>query len=216
MTAKKTPQTAIANTEFDPNNHLIELKNGKTITKYLPVQYRLVWFRLACPHGKIETKLVHLDLDRDTEEVVKVWNDATRKYENITKTGKGIAIYHATVHDGNGGIAQGTKSEKAASFGDFIEKAETGAIGRALAALGYGTQFAPEFDEQHRIVDAPVPVRDDAPSDEQLARIRKGWDLLNKEGTPPTPQTYLEAKALIADLTAEYKSLQQQASSSGK
>jgi hypothetical protein len=33
--------------------------------------------------------------------------------------------------------------EKAASFSDFLEKAETGAIGRALAALGYGTQFAP-------------------------------------------------------------------------
>ena len=30
------------------------------------------------------------------------------------------------------------------------------AIGRALAALGYGTQFAPELNEEHRIVDAPV------------------------------------------------------------
>ncbi len=42
------------------------------------------------------------------------------------------------------------------SFSDYIEKAETGAIGRALAALGYGTQFAPEFNEEHRIVDSPV------------------------------------------------------------
>ena len=46
--------------------------------------------------------------------------------------------------------------EKAASFPDYVEKAETGAIGRALAALGYGTQFAPELNEQHRIVDSPV------------------------------------------------------------
>ncbi|HTD18454.1 MAG TPA: hypothetical protein VK667_02885, partial [Ktedonobacteraceae bacterium] len=38
----------------------------------------------------------------------------------------------------------------------YIEKAETGAIGRALAALGYGTQFAPELNEEHRIVDSPV------------------------------------------------------------
>ncbi|MGH2481156.1 MAG: hypothetical protein ACRDHW_15985, partial [Ktedonobacteraceae bacterium] len=55
------------------------------------------------------------------------------------------------------GVATGTKSEKAASFGDFLEKAETGAIGRALAALGYGTQFTgEEFDERHRIVGSPV------------------------------------------------------------
>jgi hypothetical protein len=44
-----------------------------------------------------------------------------------------------------------------------MEKAETGAIGRALALIGYGTQFAPEMDEEDRIVDSPVipvgPVR---------------------------------------------------------
>jgi hypothetical protein len=38
-----------------------------------------------------------------------------------------------------------------------MEKAETGAIGRALALIGYGTQFcADELDEGDRIVDAPV------------------------------------------------------------
>ena len=37
-----------------------------------------------------------------------------------------------------------------------MEKSETGAIGRALANLGYGTQFAPDLDEQDRIVDSPV------------------------------------------------------------
>jgi len=62
----------------------------------------------------------------------------------------------AIAKNGRGGIGTGTKSENAASFADFGEKAETGAIGRALAALGYGTQFAPELDEGHRIVDSPV------------------------------------------------------------
>jgi hypothetical protein len=41
-------------------------------------------------------------------------------------------------------------------FYDYIEKAETGAIGRVLAMCGYGTLQAPEFDEQDRLVDAPV------------------------------------------------------------
>ena len=42
-----------------------------------------------------------------------------------------------------------------------MEKAETGSIGRALALLGYGTQFcADELDEGDRIVDAPAePAR---------------------------------------------------------
>ncbi len=85
-----------------------------------------------------------------------VWNSEKRRSEKVVKRAKGYARYKAIVTDGKGGRATGTKSEKAASFPDFIEKAETGAIGRALAALGYGTQFAPDLDEAHRIVDSPV------------------------------------------------------------
>ena len=44
-------------------------------------------------------------------------------------------------------------------FPDYIEKAETGAIGRALAMCGYGTLQAPEFDEQDRLADAPIEKR---------------------------------------------------------
>jgi hypothetical protein len=42
------------------------------------------------------------------------------------------------------------------AFSVYIEKAETGAIGRVLALCGYGTLQAPEFDEQDRLADAPV------------------------------------------------------------
>ncbi len=118
---------------------------------------RLVWFRSLFPHGTIETEIVHLDLERETEEETYQWNNETRRSEKVMKRAPGFAVFRATVKDGLGGVATGTKSEKAASFADFLEKAETGAIGRALAALGYGTQFAgDEFDERHRIVDAPV------------------------------------------------------------
>jgi hypothetical protein len=87
------------------------------------------------------------------EEEGYAWNNETRRSEKVMKRAKGYARYRAIVTDGKGGRATGTKSEKAVSFPDFIEKAETGAIGRALAALGYGTQFAPELNEEHRIVD---------------------------------------------------------------
>ena len=38
----------------------------------------------------------------------------------------------------------------------YIEKAETKALGRACAALGYGTQFCDDFDFRGKPVDAPV------------------------------------------------------------
>lgn len=141
---------------FNPNDHLVQLKSRDGLRDYLPVQWRLVWFRQQCPEGSIETELVHLDLDRETEEESEAWNEEQQANEKIVKRAKGVAIFRATVKDGKGGAGTGTKSEKAASFPDYIEKAETGAIGRALAALGFGTQFAPELDEEHRIVDAPV------------------------------------------------------------
>ena len=141
---------------FNPNEHIIQLKSRQGAQDYLPVQWRLVWFRSLCPEGTIETELVHLDLDKETEEETFVWNNEKRRSEKVIKTAKGLAVFRATVTDGKGGKATGTKMEKAASFADYIEKSETGAIGRALAALGYGTQFAPELSENHRIVDSPV------------------------------------------------------------
>ena len=141
---------------FNPNDHLMQLKSRDGSKDYLPVQWRIVWFRELCPEGIIETEEVEVDLDREMEEEAYVWNPEKRKSEKVIKRAKGYARFKATVTDGRGGKATGTKSECAASFGDYIEKAETGAIGRALACLGYGTAFAPELNEDHRIVDTPV------------------------------------------------------------
>lgn len=142
---------------FNPKEHLITIKNRQGAAEYLPVQWRLVWFRQEHPQGSIETELVHLDLDKETEEETYAWNAEKRRSEKVIKTAKGIAIFRATVRDGKGGVATATKMERAASFSDYLEKSETGAIGRALAALGFGTQFtADDLNEAHRIVDAPV------------------------------------------------------------
>lgn len=215
------------NTPFNPNDHVIQLKSREGSKDYLPVQYRLVWFREKCPNGTIETEMIHLDLDRVTEEETYVWSNEKRRSEKVTKTALGIAIFKATVKDGNGGVATGTKSEKAASFPDYIEKAETGAIGRALTALGYGTQFAPELSEEHRIVDSPVERQsaqvngqsvgtssreavaakdaDAEVTDQQLSSIRKLHEYLGKaepEGVASISQ--FEASQLIRRLSVEY------------
>lgn len=114
---------------FNPNEHLMDLK-GKS---YLEVKWRLVWFREECPLWCIDTKL-----------------------EQLTDN---HAVFSAKIYDENGvQKSAGYGSEGVKDFRDFIEKAETKAVGRALAMLGYGTQFAPEMEEGDRIVDAPVAI----------------------------------------------------------
>lgn len=73
-----------------------------------------------------------------------------------------------TVYDENGKAkrtVEGTKTEERKHFEDFIEKATTGAISRALSYLGYGTQFSgDELNELvnekgvevNRLADAPL------------------------------------------------------------
>src|SRR2546421_2326077 len=137
---------------FNPSNHIIQLKSQQGPKDYLPVAWRLVWFREQCPEGTITTELLDLNRSEECETEVSVWNDSTRKYDKVKKVAKGVAVFRATVTDGKGASATGTKTENAASFEDYLEKSETGAIGRALAALGYGTQFTgDELDEGDRL-----------------------------------------------------------------
>ena len=145
---------------FNAEKHLMELQ-GKA---YLEVKWRLVWFRQECPNGTIDTEEIVVDLDRPVEAEIPTGNwipnpnrPGKKMPEKTIRRDNGYARFRAVVTDGKGGRATATKSENAASFPDFIEKAETGAVGRALAMLGYGTQFTgDELSEEHRIVDAPV------------------------------------------------------------
>lgn len=142
---------------FNPNEHLMQIKSRDGMKDYLPVQWRLVWFRQECPQGTIDTEEVEYDTEKEYSIEAFVWNNEKKRSEKVVKTARGYARYRAVITDGKGGRATGTKSECRANFEDYGEKAETGAIGRALAALGYGTQFTgDEWNEAHRIVDAPV------------------------------------------------------------
>ncbi len=120
-----------AATTFDPARHLSQV-SGKD---YLEVKWRLVWLRSEHPDASIDTELV--------------------------THANGEAIFRAQVSIPGGGSASGWGSEDAQGFGDYIEKAETKAIGRALAALGFGTQFCADFDfgaAAGRVVDSPVAM----------------------------------------------------------
>jgi hypothetical protein len=128
---------------FDPKAHLIQFPrrvndraSGQYVTvydDYLEVKWRVLMFREKYPHGVITTEETCVDLDR------------------------GYARYKATVADGEGGHATGYGTETKADFPDFCERAETRALGRAMAVLGFGTQFVgQDLAEMPHMADAPV------------------------------------------------------------
>ena len=137
-------QREVHHSTFDPMKYMLKLPkhkkvslpNGqvrfeKTEADYFPEAARIAWFRKEHTYWGIVTEIEHL---ADKAVVMK-----------------------ATIKDNWGHvIATARKKETEAGFPDYIEKAETGAIGRALAMCGYGTLQAPEFDEQDRLADAPV------------------------------------------------------------
>ncbi len=129
---------------FDPSRYMMKLPKRKKLkmpngqikwlkveADYLPVAPRIAWFRMINPDWSIITKEV--------------------------KSAKKAVVMKAIIKNADGRvIATARKKETEAGFADYIEKAETGAIGRALAMCGYGTLQAPEFDEGERIADAPI------------------------------------------------------------
>lgn len=114
---------------FNPSDHLIDIQ-GK---QYLPVAWRLYWLRDTHPEALIKTQM----FSHSSEE----------------------AVFHAEIVIPNGGSATGFGAETKSDFGDYLEKAETKALGRALAALGFGTQFCDDYNEGGSVTDAPVERR---------------------------------------------------------
>lgn len=113
---------------FNPKDHITKLK-GKD---YLEVKWRQVWFRTDHPLGNIETEMLQCE----------------------------PPVFKATIYTADGqrlgtGHGSATASGNKVWSGREIEKAETAAIGRALANAGYGTQFTAE-EEGDNLADAPV------------------------------------------------------------
>lgn len=110
---------------------------------YLMVAYRIQWMNEEVPSFTISTDVLKMDQD---ESIVKATITLYDKDGKITKT------------------SQATKREDSKGFADHLEKAETSAIGRALALLGFGTQFAlADLDEGNRLADSPLQTAKSVP-----------------------------------------------------
>ena len=107
--------------------------------QYLDVKYRLLWFRQIYPEGYVDTVEVTVN--------------------------ERLARIEAVVYDRDGGkkLGKGRRQVMAADFRDYVEKAETQAIGRALAVAGFGTQFCDELDEGDSVADSPVTEKQRKP-----------------------------------------------------
>lgn len=142
--------------KFDPKRYLTAVK-GKGGGEYLEVKHRIRWLRAEHPDAEMSTELIHYDPQNQ------------------------VAVFKATVRLPGGGSATGWARETAKTFGDWTEKAETAAVGRALGALGYGTEFARDFemvnpDGSPHVADAPArdrpaPTKARAGDDEMLGYI---------------------------------------------
>jgi hypothetical protein len=103
---------------------------------YLQVAHRLVWFREEHPTWTIFTEI------KQHDEI-----EAVMCAKILDETGRVLATAH--------------KQQSAKGFAAYIEKAEAGAVGRALAFLGYGTTHAQELEEDEstpmdQLPDSPI------------------------------------------------------------
>lgn len=127
---------------FNPAEFTRELPNDDgSMSLYLDVKYRMLWFRLHRPNGKIDTEIIHVD-EKSAVVCCKLYSDR----------GDPADQYLAK------SCAQRFVSQE--KYGDrYLEIAETAAIGRVLAAAGYGTQFCGATDMLSGIIaDAPIDM----------------------------------------------------------
>lgn len=126
---------------------LMQLK-GKD---YMQVAHRLVW--LVDDESSYTTDLEFLSLKEDSC-VAKMTLTILGKDGNVVKR------------------VQDCKMETKKDFPDFVEKAITGALGRCLAQVGKGTNYAiQDLDEGQRLADSPLdsPTKAETPASPVVA-----------------------------------------------
>lgn len=125
--------------KFAPAAHVRKISGRGGGGDYLDVKWRMKWARDEHPDLQIITEVIQVS---DTFAFFKATVSYNQRLANMPE------IVACTGHG----------SETKGDFPDYIEKAETKAIGRALMALGYGL---PDMADDARPVDSPVdaPVR---------------------------------------------------------
>lgn len=134
--------------EFEPKNYIITREKtderGNTVKEsYLPVKYRVLWFRIEHPNGKI-VQIPKVQTDSQgrlfcTAEA-KVYTDEDKENDSFLANGFGTRYYDDSELGKN-----------------FIQTACTAAVGRALSFAGYGTEGCGRDEISDEVIsDQPV------------------------------------------------------------
>lgn len=144
---------------------LLNLK-GK---EYLLAAHRIQWFVHENTKFTIKTEIVEStpDISACVKATITVFDENLQVVKSV----------------------EGVKTEHKKQFEDYIEKATTGAISRALSYIGYGTQFSGDElnelvnekgEEVNRLSDAPITSK--AGKKEEAAPEKKVSEPVKKAG----------------------------------
>jgi hypothetical protein len=147
---------------FDPAKHMRKIRTRQGMQDYLDVKWRLAWLRDVDPAAKINTAQIEGDHEH--------------------------ARFICVIELSSGAVATGHGSETMQDFPDFYEKAETKAIGRACAVLGFGTDTAFDFEDPE-----PAPTETaTAASSRQVREAGRPGDNAPVPQRRPTPEERLD------------------------
>ena len=136
---------------FEPKNYLREETTEEGKSFYLDTKFRLLWYRLKYPEGKLVKIPKALNKEYATFEV-RVYSHKDDAPDNFLANG----------------FASRYRDDGNEKFGlNFVESAETAALGRALKDAGFGTQFCDiALPNDQTVVDAGVNISFDLDNDE--------------------------------------------------
>ena len=180
---------------FNPADFVRRSTNADGSTSvYLEAKFRILWFRLHHPNGKLDTEIVRLD-DKSACVCCRVYTSKDDPPEQYIS--KAYSHRYCTEE----------------SFGDrFLEIAETIAKGRALADAGYGTQFCFSGDTfTEEIADSPMSLPPEDDLEQPLASVPAAAVLAPPEPEPePGPAAAkTPVQAAEAEKPAAPKTLQE-------
>jgi hypothetical protein len=157
---------------------LLNLK-GK---EYLQVAHRLIILDETHKNYTVDSEMVQLtDTSAVVRSTITIFDDTGKVIRKSTST----------------------KKETQKDFPDFIEKAETGSLGRALALVGIGTQFCvQDLEEGNRLADAPVFAKEEVKSYSAPSNFTKAVGT-SKTVETKTETTSAQASSVIASSAAK-------------
>ena len=166
---------------FQPQDFLVNLApEGSTAPQwYMPVQYRMLWFRLKYPNGVIRKKILKLDEKLVIVEA-KVYGDKADGAEDYLASAWAQRCFDPTTTYGM----------------RHVECAETSAEGRALGKAGFGSQYSeadPDEPKEPAPVDTPAGINPNPPQKESNMGL-----LLKNKGQRINPYQALLKQAQAA------------------